>query len=70
MQNIDISPFINLQIHSRDDAELLEGDMFLEAFRVGACTISKLEQSPYKNVEYLFTSKNYFRDFVCRSVCL
>ena len=46
MQNIDISPFINLQIHSRDVAEILEGDMFLEAFRVGACTISKLEQSP------------------------
>ena len=47
MQKIDIAAFIKLKIHSRDDAEILEGDMFLEAFRVGACTISKFEQSPY-----------------------
>ena len=50
MQKIDIAAVIKLKIHSRDDAEILEGDMFLEAFRVGVCTISNCDQSSYTNV--------------------
>ena len=45
-------------------------DMFLETFRLGACAISNLEQSPYKNNWGCFSFSSLWKNVIIKGLVL